>query len=139
MTEEIYKAPNADLQVASDGGSSTITLKQILFSFNGRVGRKIYWLTFLSITIGLIVLIVLAAQIGLSEGAGGVLLLVVYIPLLWISLAVQAKRWHDRDKSAWWILISFVPLIGPFWALIENGFLAGTPEENRFGLPTTLG
>jgi len=53
--------------------------------------------------------------------------------LLWPSLAVQAKRWHDRDKSAWWVLINFVPLIGTIWSLVENGFLSGTPEANRFG------
>jgi uncharacterized membrane protein YhaH (DUF805 family) len=28
--------------------------------------------------------------------------LLVYLLLLWPSLAVVAKRWHDRDKSGWW-------------------------------------
>jgi uncharacterized membrane protein YhaH (DUF805 family) len=45
--------------------------------------------------------------------------------LLWPSLAVQCKRWHDREKSAWWLLIGLVPIVGPLWT--------GTAGENRYG------
>lgn len=60
--------------------------------------------------------------------------IIFFVVLWWSSLAVQAKRWHDRDKSGWWILINFVPLIGPIWALVENYFLSGTEGPNRFGV-----
>ena len=55
-----------------------------------------------------------------------------YIALVWAALALQIKRWHDRDKS--WVLI-FVGMItcGFFWVLIECGILDGTPGPNRFG------
>jgi uncharacterized membrane protein YhaH (DUF805 family) len=33
---------------------------------------------------------------------------------LWTGFAVSAKRYHDRGKAAWWVLIIFVPLIGFF-------------------------
>jgi uncharacterized membrane protein YhaH (DUF805 family) len=52
---------------------------------------------------------------------------------LWPMFAVQAKRWHDRNKSGWWVLIHFIPVIGSLWTLIENGFLEGTEGNNRFG------
>ena len=52
--------------------------------------------------------------------------------LFWSLIAIQVKRWHDRDKSGWWIFINIIPFIG-FWALIENGFLRGTEGKNRFG------
>ena len=52
--------------------------------------------------------------------------------MLWSSFALQAKRWHDRDKSAWWILLNFIP-IANLWALIETLFLRGTEGSNRFG------
>ena len=69
-----------------------------------------------------------------SVGAvGGLVLLVVYILALWIGLAIAAKRWHDRNKSAWWILIVFVPVVGGLWYLIECGFLKGTTGPNKFG------
>lgn len=53
--------------------------------------------------------------------------------LIWVDLANSVKRWHDRDKSGWWILISIIPIVGPIWALIECGFLPGTYGNNRFG------
>jgi uncharacterized membrane protein YhaH (DUF805 family) len=50
-----------------------------------------------------------------------------------MSLAVFAKRWHDRDKSGWWSLILLVPFIGSIWALVECGCLPGTEGPNRYG------
>ncbi len=132
MTENIYQNPNADL---GDGNAlgAPLSMQQILFSFKGRVGRKVFWLTSLGLLVGLIVLMVVMGLIGLPENLLMIVMLVVYIPVIWISLAVQAKRWHDRDKSAWWILINLVPVIGGLWALVETGFLAGTEGANRFG------
>jgi uncharacterized membrane protein YhaH (DUF805 family) len=52
---------------------------------------------------------------------------------IWPGIAIGAKRLHDRDKSAWWLLILLVPVIGFLWLLIELGFLRGTSRPNRFG------
>ena len=43
------------------------------------------------------------------------------------AIIVHIKRFHDRDKSGWWVLIGLVPIIGAIWLLIELGFLKGTP------------
>ena len=51
------------------------------------------------------------------------------------SSFVHIKRFHDRDKSGWWVLIGLIPIIGAIWLLIELGFLKGTPGPNRFGSP----
>ena len=59
--------------------------------------------------------------------------LITLLVLAWIELAVSAKRWHDRNKSAVWILFSFIPIIGQIWALVELGFIKGTKGHNRFG------
>jgi len=63
---------------------------------------------------------------------------VIALAILYPSLAVAAKRFHDRDKSGWWILILFIPIIGFIWYLVELGFLPGMPSPNRFG-PDPLG
>ena len=86
----------------------------------------------------MLILFIAALLSGASESAIMVISFIMYIPLMWVSLAIQVKRWHDRNKSGWWVLIGFIPLIGPIWALIENGFLAGDETENRFGKPTVL-
>ena len=46
---------------------------------------------------------------------------------------MQVKRWHDRGKSGWWVLIALIPLVGPIWAIIETGFLPGTSGPNEYG------
>jgi len=112
-------------------------MKDMLFSFEGRISRKPYWMWILFIIIGTIVTITIDIMIlGESiEETGGFTPVYIIFSLLtiWPSLAIQAKRWHDRDKSAWWILITLIPVIGPIWALVENGFLVGTDGDNRFG------
>ena len=51
------------------------------------------------------------------------------------AIIVHIKRFHDRDKSGWWVLIVLIPIIGAIWLLIELGFLKGTLGPNRFGSP----
>jgi uncharacterized membrane protein YhaH (DUF805 family) len=50
------------------------------------------------------------------------------------GLGLGFRRLHDVDRSAWWALIAFIPLIGAivliFWACQP-----GTPGPNRFGQP----
>lgn len=119
-------------------------MQSLLFSFQGRVNRAKFWLV--HVVMWVVVLVVFGAILGSaavssdpqaalqSVGAvGGLILLVVYVLALWIGLAVAAKRWHDRNKSAWWILIVFVPVVGGLWYLIECGFLKGTTGANKFG------
>lgn len=117
-------------------------LKSLLFNFEGRITRLQFWLSNFGISIVFyIALFIIATLFGGSAaqfGAGGpppafyAIALVVYIPFLWASLAINAKRCHDRDRSAWFILICFIPLVG-IWYLIEVGFLDGTQGPNRFG------
>lgn len=120
--------------------------KNLLFSFEGRIGRAPYWYFTLAV---MVIFGVLASVVGVSmfnsfnaagdappsAGAAGMLFPLACLLILWPALAVQAKRWHDVDKSAWWILIGLVPLVGGLIALVFNGFIAGTPGTNRFGNP----
>jgi len=101
-----------------------------LFSFDGRVSRQPFWLT----TIGLIVVYIIAAALVQTGNTIAVILgILLYIPSFVVGLAISIKRWHDRDKSGWWIFISLVPIIGGIWAFVETGFLAGTPGPNQYG------
>jgi uncharacterized membrane protein YhaH (DUF805 family) len=74
---------------------------------------------------------------GSGQRGGGVLGGLFGLAVLIPCILVHIKRWHDRDKSGWWMLILFVPIIGAIWFLIELGFLPGTPGPNRFGQPPT--
>ena len=60
--------------------------------------------------------------------------LICYSFPLWVSLSAQAKRWHDHGKSAWMILINFIPFIGWLYALVNLGFLKGIIGKNQYGI-----
>ena len=118
--------------------------KKFLFSFDGRIGRKAYWLFLIaSLVVGFGIQIAALGPMMAAASSGDpaamegmsfpIWVWIVLIPLIWMSLAVSAKRWHDVDKSAWWILIGLIPFVGGLIALIFNGFIAGTPGPNRFG------
>lgn len=49
------------------------------------------------------------------------------------AFCTSTKRLHDRDKSAWWLLLLIIPVIGPIWTFIELGFLKGTVGDNSHG------
>ena len=114
--------------------------KNLLFSFEGRVGRGPYWAFFVVALVvfgGLTALSVMsmlnAADPANASAAASMPMMIAALLMIWPALAIQAKRWHDVDKSAWWILIGLVPAVGSLIALVFNGFIAGTPGANRFG------
>jgi uncharacterized membrane protein YhaH (DUF805 family) len=111
--------------------------KTLLFSFEGRISRKPYWMFILGVIIVNIIIAVLAAMLG--DMVGMIISIVVAIAMIWSGLAVSVKRWHDRDKSGWWVLIGLIPLIGTIWVLVECGFLRGTEGQNRFGADSLAG
>jgi uncharacterized membrane protein YhaH (DUF805 family) len=115
-------------------------MMQLLFSFNGRIRRMTYWLGLLGACIGYGVIagvvVTLAVMLNHGDGPGmigALLYLVVLVFAAWTGLALQIKRWHDRDKSWVWFFISFIPFVGFLWVLVECGFMDGTQGPNRFG------
>jgi uncharacterized membrane protein YhaH (DUF805 family) len=111
--------------------TEAMTPAQILFGLRGRIARKTWWLWG--------VLALLGAAIGgtLLLGIAGVPVetasLAMNLLVLWPAIATSVKRWHDRDKSGWWVLVNFIPVLGLLWVLVENGMLRGTVGPNRFG------
>ena len=101
----------------------------ILFSLQGRINRTRFWVSI--ICMSAITFIPIYTLFNNNKEAGDLYASFMMLALAWPAVTVQAKRWHDRDKSAHWIFINFIPIIG-LWAIIENGFLAGTEGRNRF-------
>ena len=136
-----------------------------LFSFKGRANRLNYWITGL-LLIGLVLagwftgtLLSVLIHVGLSFGAWGLVLGLLVSAVA--GTANTARRLHDRNKSAWWLLlfvgvpgilrfalllldvsdgpssvrtgISLILLPIGIWALVELGILRGTEGPNRYG------
>ncbi|WP_196503655.1 DUF805 domain-containing protein [Aestuariivirga litoralis] len=121
--------------------------KYLLTSFSGRVNRKPYWLAAIAVGIvGSVLVWILMALFGTMTVStdpavppmmgfspiGWVLAAIVYIALIWASLALAIKRLHDRNRSGWFYLLMLVPLVN-IWVAIEILFLKGTAGPNRFG------
>ncbi len=125
-------------------------MKSLLLSWDGRVSRldawrAVFFYLALGCAVGLAVVVLRQVIPGDITETGsyhveGVKAL-PYIALVfgyiffcyWSGICVAIKRFHDRNKSALWILIQFVPLIGPVWYFIEVFCLRGTIGENRYG------
>ena len=109
---------------------------QKYFQFSGRSRRKEYWLFGLFIFIVAIVLSVFQINSTPSSMGGSsfaqMITAVFNIGIIIPSLAVLSRRLHDTDRSAWWMLLGLVPLIGTIVLLVfccQNG----TEGPNRFG------
>lgn len=114
------------------------------FSFRGRFNRAKYWrikIGILLANLGFHIWVAIhhghsslhqpPSKIGDWILIGGVVL--VTLVSLWLSIATDVKRFHDRDKSGWWVWIILIPGAGAIWLLVECGFLPGTTGPNRFG------
>ncbi|HEU0164102.1 MAG TPA: DUF805 domain-containing protein [Thermomicrobiales bacterium] len=129
-----------------------------LFNFGGRVGRSAYW-GVIAATVALYAgYIVWAANLApweriqvytsysyysgdsstqISWGSDDakpiyICFAIAAAVLLLISLSVSARRWHDLGKSAWWSLISIVPIVGSLYVFVMLGFVAGSEGPNRY-------
>jgi uncharacterized membrane protein YhaH (DUF805 family) len=133
-------------------------------SLDGRISRKPYWIGLLvMIAAAIVVFIALGFVLGVESRAFRVAGFVVQLALLYPSIALMAKRLHDRNRPTWWAAIVMVPAIlqgllnamgvigDPLnqnaldylfglvmfvvgvWFLIELGFLRGTQGANQYG------
>lgn len=125
--------------VQAPGTYQEFSWRWFLFSLGGRVSLSQFWIRYwLPTRLLLVAYFVGGGAMGLSISNtpyNNILILTVFAILMWVCVAVEVKRWHDRDKSGLWVLIAVVPLVGPIWAMVENGFMDGSTTANRYGLP----
>ncbi len=104
--------------------------------FNGRASRAEYWYPALFIFTITLALGITGAVFGLFSTSlqtiFGVVSLLFSLSTFVPSLAVMVRRFHDIDRSGWWSLIIFIPLIG-FIVFIVWVCKRGTFGPNRFG------
>lgn len=107
--------------------------------FKGRTSRKAFWMTVLFHVVVYAVLyaidygIMMAANdfpyMALSSLYG----LAAFIP----GLAMIVRRFHDQDRSGWFILLGLIPFFGALVLFIFY-LLPGTAGKNRFGEPEKM-
>jgi uncharacterized membrane protein YhaH (DUF805 family) len=138
-------------------------LFEFLFNATGRINRAKYWRSLIVFSVaGLLAAVILFTAAGIAAPLFIIMLLVVFIPWLMWGLVIHTERLHDRNKSAWWMLLFFgLPaLLAPLaklasfagaagvalqyiltlagfalsiWGFIEIGCLPGTAGSNGYG------
>jgi uncharacterized membrane protein YhaH (DUF805 family) len=98
------------------------------FTPQGRIARTRYWL----IAVVAMALVIAVSPLAIAM-LGRFAALVVFVPLYWLLFCLMAKRCHDIGRSAWWLLLSPVPLIGLLWVFAVLGFRRGQPGGNQYG------
>lgn len=149
----------------SDEGPSAIPG---LLTFRGRLGIFEYWIVLFLMVPAFIIMArtlgwttraaIEAHQIPPMSTAEALALGLLGIVVVWFILCATAKRWHDRNKSAWWLLLAIIPLalqitfivrfgvkstpsvlaaaltaLSLTWNLVELGMMSGTIGHNRYG------
>ena len=88
-----------------------------------------------TVSVNLVVISMIVAPVrSLADLASSLDVFLILLTPALVNFAVLAKRWHDRNKSAWWAFIHLVPVIGVLWTFVELGFFKGTTGKNCFGL-----
>ena len=100
--------------------------------FKGRSSRSEYWWWLLLVIIGYGVFAVAVGEIGIMLWA-----LAVILP----QLAVTIRRLHDIDKSGWWVLLGFTPILAAYipifliwWTAVVILFIFAAPPTLSVGI-----
>ncbi|WED26514.1 DUF805 domain-containing protein [Vibrio sp. DW001] len=137
-----------------------MSIPELLFSFRGRVSRRTFWLWNAFYFLMIISVATLVKK--LFPESDNMVLPTILVLLVIPDLAITAKRWHDRNKSLYWlglhvplVLTRFmVPLAGVenvfqptmfqsamslsamacgAWIFAECGLFEGDQKENQYG------
>lgn len=128
---------------------------QYLFSFEGRINRAKWWLFILVVVAYFVASMILLFVFGMIAGVLAMIWSIIFciglVVLAFSSFAVGAKRLHDRNKSAWWLLVFYVLpyVIGmvAFWTMawgmlawmLQMGSPAVDPAQVQTGLAAMMG
>ena len=96
--------------------------------FTGRAGRQEFWNFVLFFAIVGISIFVVESLLG----SPGILTVLWNLVNVLPALAVTVRRLHDTNRSGWWLLIGFVPIVGAI-VLLVFALQASGPSENRNG------
>jgi uncharacterized membrane protein YhaH (DUF805 family) len=138
-------------------------LFEFLFGASGRINRAKYWRSFLIyIVAGLLAAVILFTAAGIAAPLFIIMIVLVFIPWLLWGFSITTERLHDRDKSAWWVVVfylvpgalgqlakaawfpgaagtvlHYVLALAGFalmiWGFVEIGCLRGTAGSNTYG------
>lgn len=105
-----------------DLGGAVRTCFAKYFDFDGEAARPEFWWFFLFVGVVNFALAIVSSKLS------GLFSLVIFVPFL----AVTVRRLHDANRSGWWILSGFIPIVG--WIVL--GFLLVQAGDAPHAVPS---
>jgi uncharacterized membrane protein YhaH (DUF805 family) len=100
-------------------------LFEFMFGASGRINRAKYWRSVLLFSVaGLLAAVILFTAAGIAAQFFIIVVVVVFIPWLLWGFSITTERLHDRDRSAWWLLV-FYGLPAALGQLAKTAWVAG--------------
>ncbi|WP_410211312.1 DUF805 domain-containing protein [Aquirhabdus sp.] len=103
-------------------------LKNRYAQFEGRARREEFWMFVLVSLLISIAIAVVDAILGTK-----ILGIIYSLALLVPNIALATRRLHDTNRSGWWQLIIFVPIIGIILLIVWYA-TEGQAESNQYGM-----
>ena len=98
-----------------------------LFGASGRINRAKYWRsTLLFAGTGLMVAVILFTAAGIAAPLFIITVVLVLIPWLLWGVSITTERLHDRNRSAWWLVVFYL-VPGMLGQVAKTASTAGTP------------
>ena len=125
--EKRVKTYDDENVVGLDFSDSISTCLKKYFNFKDRASRSEYWYFQLVLSP-----IYIWSQFPSNDTQILVIQFILTFGLLIPGISAGVRRLHDRDKSGWFMLISFIPILGAIFLIV---MLAekGTSGKNKFG------
>ena len=136
---------------------------EFMFGASGRINRARYWVSFIRYSLaGLLVAVILFIAAGIAAPLLIIMAVFTLVPWLLWGIAITTERLHDRDRSAWWLIVfylvpgllnqlakttwfagaagtalNYILALTAFaltiWGFVEIGCLRGTAGSNSYG------
>jgi uncharacterized membrane protein YhaH (DUF805 family) len=114
-----------------DNWTSVMTTKYA--KFDGRARRsEFWWFVLINVVIGSVLQILAYWSNGGLASIFWLLDLVFVLATFIPGLALAFRRLHDTNKSAWFLLVALIPLVG-FIILLVFYFLDSDKTDNDYG------
>ena len=108
--------------------------------YKGRVSRSHFFLS--TLFVGILLGVIGSSKPSIEASVTSLLITVVWILamtfLFYLQLSFWSKRFHDVNKSGWWSLLYFVPVVNVVIYIILI-FYKGDVKKNKYGpIPRNL-
>jgi len=109
-------------------------LRALLFSSQGRIPRSTYWYYALAVAALNIPLAILTYSVSNPDVLSVIscISVIVGLVLFFPGLMVAIKRCHDRNRSGWFLLVSYIP-VGIWLLLFGISFIMSSYDTGAVG------